>query len=268
MRNKGLIIATIISGLIACGFVIYVCCDSDLKRDRNKRTEQYAYEKAINQHTEYAYYEYLKKFPDGRHAKDIEGRKAKLLEKREKDAFNRAKERNSESAWEDFLKSYPNGKYAQDARYAIQELKEMARYTENSLSHGSQPYAKWYGQNSSCDEWGCSEIRVTAPASSDVVVLIKRNNRDGRVVRHAYISAGRTYTFELPNGTYQTFFYYGRGWYPNKAMDGGVRGGFLKGEVFSKDDPQYLENNVLSYVLQLQKNGNFSTKSSSEGEMF
>ena len=93
---------------------------------------------------------------------------------------------------------------------------------------------------------------------------------NGRVAGHKYIKAGNTATIYLRNGNYyQTFFYYGKGWYPDKQMNGKVRGGFLKGEAFSKDGtPSYLENQILTYELTLQANGNFQTSSSSEGEMF
>ena len=68
--------------------------------------------------------------------------------------------------------------------------------------------------------------------------------------------------------TYQTFFYYGRGWNPNKVMKGGIKGGFIENEIFSKDNPQKIYSGVLSYILQLQQNGNFQTKGSNENEIF
>lgn len=85
-----------------------------------------------------------------------------------------------------------------------------------------------------------------------------------------YIKAHGTGTIHVKNGIrYQTFFYYGNGWYPGKEMSGGVKGGFVKDEAFSKDgSPSYMEDNVLSYTLTLSTNGNFNTSSSSEGEMF
>ena len=52
-------------------------------------------------------------------------------------------------------------------------------------------------------------------------------------------------------------------------MNGQVRGGFIKNEAFSKDGtPITLENEIITYELVLQENGNFQTSSSSEGEMF
>lgn len=145
---------------------------------------------------------------------------------------------------------------------------EDLNYIDNSLATGSTPYKDCYGANYKCPYEQCSGIQVTAPSESDIVVIIKKNNQDGKVVQHGYIRAGRTYTFDIPDGTYQTFFYYGKGWNPNKDMGNGVKGGFVKDEIFSKDNPQLIESAVLSYVLQLQRNGNFQTKSSNRREMF
>ena len=99
-------------------------------------------------------------------------------------------------------------------------------------------------------------------------MIIKRNNQNGKVVAHGYIRSGATYQFDIPDGTYQTFFYYGEGWNPNKEMKGGIKGGFVKDEIFSKDNPQEICNAVLTYVLQLQRDGNFQTKGSSPDEAF
>lgn len=266
MKNKGLIITTIIFGLATAGFVIYVCCDSNLKKERAIRTEQYAYEKALNGRSEVAYYEYLIKFPDGKHAKDIERRRERLLEKREKEAFDDAKKRDTETAWKDFLTRHPNGKYASDARRNLQEVQERAKWLDNSLSNGSQPYSKWYGRNRSCEGRGCSEITVCAPSNSDVVVMIKNSN--DKVVRHAYICAGRSYTFEVPNGTYQPYYYYGKGWYPNKEMAKGMKGGFLQNEQRSYSKPESLYHEALTISLQLTSHGNLHTHPCSESDMF
>jgi hypothetical protein len=166
-----------------------------------------------------------------------------------------------------------SARVAEEAR--ILEAKERIeqelynKYINNSLSSGATPYKSCFGGNSSCTEWGCSEIKVTTPRSSDVVVTIKR---DGKVVRHAYINANSTFTFQIPNGTYQPFFYYGNGWNPEKKVESStcqnLKGGFIEGEVFGKDIPQSLNNNVLTYELILQQSGNFSTKPSSSIEAF
>lgn len=145
---------------------------------------------------------------------------------------------------------------------------DEVKYFSNSLNTGDTPYVKPYGKNYNCSNNQCSGIKVTAPKESDIVVVIKRNNKEGKVISHGYIKAHETYQFDIPSGTYQIFFYYGKGWNPEKEMGNGIRGGFVKDEVFSKDKPQKINNAVLSYVLQLQKNGNFSTQSSNRSEMF
>jgi len=137
------------------------------------------------------------------------------------------------------------------------------RYISNSLRTGATPYSKYYGGNSSCNDYGCSKIKVIT-SNSDVIVTIKKNDK---VVRHAFIQAGDSYIFSFPNGTYQAFFYYGKGWNPEKEMKGGeMKGGFITNEDFGKDDPQSLNNNVLTYELIMQENGNFSTRPSNPEE--
>lgn len=145
---------------------------------------------------------------------------------------------------------------------------EDEQYLDNSLPTGTQPYKDFYGSSYECHRNQCSAIEVTAPINSDIVVIIKRNNDNGEVISHAYIEAGDKYTFDLPNGVFQPFFYYGEGWNPEKEMGNGVTGGFVHDESFSKDTPQRIEDCVLSYVLQLRKDGNFQTKSSNRSEMF
>jgi hypothetical protein len=137
------------------------------------------------------------------------------------------------------------------------------KYMSNSLHTGAMPYSKYYRRNASCEGDGCSQIKVKT-SNSDVVITIKKN---GKVVRHAFIRAGDSYTFSFANGTYQAFFYYGEGWYPEKEMKGGkMKGGFISNEQFGKDDPQYLKNNVLTYELTVRQNGNFSTRPSNPEE--
>lgn len=154
--------------------------------------------------------------------------------------------------------------------YSVKEelSDEEKLYLDNSLNTGATPYSQYYGKNYKCPYEQCSGIRVTAPQESDIVVIIKCNNQNGKVVAHGYIRSGATYQFDIPDGSYQTFFYYGEGWNPNKTMKGGVKGGFVKDEIFSKDNPQEICSAVLTYVLQLQRDGNFQTKGSSPDEAF
>lgn len=191
--------------------------------------------------------------------------------------------------YEAFIARYPTSIHVSDARERIEVAKERQRqeeerarreeeqrqleyaYGNNSLANGSQPYAQWYGRNNYYDDYTPhSEIRVKAPYNSDVIAIVRYNNHNGNVAGHRYIKANHSATIYLRNGyNYQTFFYYGTGWYPDKEMKNGIKGGFIKGEVFSKDGTaSCLENEVLTYELTLQTNGNFQTSSSSEGEMF
>lgn len=135
-------------------------------------------------------------------------------------------------------------------------------YYSNSLSTGSSPYTS-YGA-SATDE---SQISVSTSASSncDVVVIVKSG---GEIARNAYIKAGGSYTFYIPNGRYQVFFYGGKGWNPNKSMPGGLTGGFVANESYSKDSPVDLNYQGLTYELIPQPNGNFSTQQSSANEIF
>ena len=106
---------------------------------------------------------------------------------------------------------------------------------------------------------------------NDDLVMIK--NSSDRVIRHAYIRARDRFTLNVPNGNHDVYFYYGTGWNPNKFMKattcGDLTGGFLSNEVVSKD-PSTLRiyNQVMTYTLTEQVNGNFSTTSSSKYEAF
>ncbi len=151
-----------------------------------------------------------------------------------------------------------------DEKLALEKEKRIYnKYINNSLPTGATPYLKQYGRNLTCNGYGCSKIKIST-SHSDVLAIIKKDNK---VVKHAFIRSNYNYSFSFPNGTYQAFFYYGKGWNPNKLMKKGkLKGGFISNEYFSKDYPQHLVNNILEYKLILQKNGNFSTKSSSESE--
>lgn len=141
-------------------------------------------------------------------------------------------------------------------------------YGDYALSTGATPYSGCYGANIAYDPSNCSHIEVNTPKNSDVLVMLKQ---DDEVVAHAYIRAGASYTFSLPHGSYQPFFYYGTGWYPEKEMSSapcaGLKGGFLNGETIGKDDPQSIRHQTLTYTLILQQNGNFQTQPSNLEEM-
>ena len=139
-------------------------------------------------------------------------------------------------------------------------IEEERPYIDNSLTTGKVPY--------SCKNVSGSQSTITVKtgaSENDVVVIIKTGDT---MVRNAYIVGGDSYTFNLPNGNYQVFFYGGKGWNPEKEMPNGDMGGFVANESFSKDEPVTLNHQGLEYELILQQNGNFSTEPSSASEMF
>jgi len=233
--------------------------------------ESSAWSYVSTQDSKELYYKYIEKYPYGSHVTDAKGAISVINRKAEMEsAYNSLMSNPTTSTCQNYLSDYPNSPHEKSVRNKLNELllEELEdTYGNNSLRTGATPYRSWYGGNYSNLYYNYSTIKVTAPYSSDVVVIIKHNNSDGRVASHGYIRAGGTLSFDLPNGRYQTFFYYGRGWYPNKQMSG-VTGGFLKDEIFSKADSEYLSDVELSYVLQLTTNGNFSTKTSNSNEIF
>lgn len=151
---------------------------------------------------------------------------------------------------------------------ANEAFEEQWKY--NSLSTGAMPYSYCYGSSNYCSEYSCSKISVITGGSNDVLVTIK--NVNGNVVRHGYINGGSSLTFNVPDGQYQVFFYSGNGWNPNKFMTtttcGSLRGGFVSGENFTKDNYISLYSQIMTYELILQENGNLSTQPSSMNEAF
>ena len=135
-------------------------------------------------------------------------------------------------------------------------------YKNNQLQNGSQPYANEMSLSGNGSE---IIVKTSSVSSSDLVVLLKKN---GYLVRNQYVRPGSYAHFYVPNGTYQIFFYNGKGWNPNKTMPNGKKGGFVLYESFSKDNPQTLEGHVLTYELIPQQNGNFQQRPSNANEVF
>lgn len=134
-------------------------------------------------------------------------------------------------------------------------------YLENRLVTGDIPYenVELLGSESTI------EVSTSANSECDVVVIVKHH---GQIVRNTYIAAGGSCTFHVPNGSYQVFFYGGKGWNPNKEMSDGCVGGFVANESFSKDSEVSLDYQGVEYELIPQQNGNFSTQQSNANEIF
>ena len=140
---------------------------------------------------------------------------------------------------------------------------------------GETPWENCFGKNASCQLYvengyyvGCSNIEVKTSPNSAVVVIVKRY---GKILKHAYISANNSHSIEVPDGTYQVFFYYGTKWNRYKKMDSdecySITGGFTSNEYVGKDDPISLTGQIMTYTLTQVNNGNFSQRSSSLKEV-
>lgn len=140
-------------------------------------------------------------------------------------------------------------------------------FAANAQYTGATPWENCYGKNASCKYVGCSDIKINTSSSSAIVAIVKKN---GNVVKHAYIAPSSNYTFELLDGIYQVFFYYGNVWDSNKVMKSSncssIRGGFKTQESVSKGDPITLKGNIMEYTLTRSTLGNFSPKSSNLDE--
>lgn len=241
--------------LLFCLLIMYASCESEAKKEQ--RLEQARIELEEEKQKEAVFQKEVAEYREQKRIAEEKASKEKLIrEEQELEELRIVRQKELEA-------------------HRIQEEKERKakalreKYIGNSLNTGATPYAYCYGGNKSCSDYGCSQIKVKTPYNSDVMVTIKRS---GVVYSHAYIKAGSQFTFDLPDGTYQPFFYYGKGWNPNKVMVktdcGTLKGGFIEEEVFGKDSPQRLSNSILSYELILQKNGNFSTQPSNPEEAF
>jgi hypothetical protein len=138
-------------------------------------------------------------------------------------------------------------------------------YASNSLYNGATPYKYCYGASNNGYP---SKVNIKS-GNSDVIVTIKK---EGKVYRHAYIKANSNYTFKLADGSYNVYFYYGKGWNPKKFMKntncGRLVGGFVSNVSVGKDMYLSLNNQYMTYTLTSVKNGNFSPKTSSINEAF
>lgn len=206
-------------------------------------------------------------FPNGKYTKKVA---AKKDDYRDYKAYENAVGKNTKQSYQQYLSSYPKGLYASRAKAKVKEFEEFDYYKTNSLSNGAQPYSAYYGRNYSYD-YGRAYVEVKASSASDVLVVVRYNNSNGRVAGHTYVKKNNRATiYLLPDYKYQVFFYYGTGWYPKKEMASGVKGGFLLNESFDKDgSSMYLGyGEGVTYTLTQVVNGNFSTSHSNANEFF
>ena len=229
-------------------------------------TETMDYYSAVSDNTVMSYVEFRDKYPQSKYLSNVEEKKSFL----EDGYFLRKKERNTILSYNEFLHAYPIGKHTVEAarlRDSLLQIElEIEKYGSNVLPQGCCPYDSVWGKNEKPKSKYNADIAVTAPIAFDMVAIVRQNNDSGRVVAHAYIQADSTYKFNVDNGRYQVFFYIGKGWNPNKNMSNGLKGGFVRNETYSKDNPVYLANEVIAYQLSMKRKKGY--KESSRVEIF
>lgn len=136
--------------------------------------------------------------------------------------------------------------YAQDAPNTTTD----EQYINNSLTTGSKPYSSYFGRAKTGDNY----IDIKTTAGSDYIVIVKRHSND-RYINHVYIRGGEKTRMYVPNGTFDIYFYSGKGWNPEKTV-GNLTGGFVSSESMQKDDPQKIVSAYLEYTLYPVANGN------------
>ena len=239
------------------GYVVAITCFKET-------VDYYA---ALRSNTVMEYVSFRDKYPESEYNPTINRKKSRL----EEYYFNRKHKRNTVKAYNEFLHAFPNDKYTARAIFLrdslMQRESDIEKYGKNKLEHGATPYASYFGENRECTSKYNSDVQVTAPLAFDMVAVMKEKNEKGKVVCHAYICADSTYTFKVANGTYQMFFYIGKGWHPERLMEDTIRGGFVSYETYSKDTPVTLYNEVITYQLSM-KERNRSMAESSKEEVF
>lgn len=137
---------------------------------------------------------------------------------------------------------------------------EYETYIDNQLPTGSKPYKKYYRSRT-------GENYLDFNTSGNDYVIIVRDCATNDVVNHIYIRANDKGRLYLPNGTYNIYFYGGKGWNPN-MKNGNVEGGFVSGGQIQKDGPIVLEDSYGEYTLYPVRNGNLQLQDASESEVF
>lgn len=148
-------------------------------------------------------------------------------------------------------------------------------YRNNSLTTGAKPYASYLGKAKT----GQHRISFKTSGPSDYIVIVKRSSNDA-YINHIYIKGGDNATLNVPSGTYDIYFYSGRGWNPNKQT-GRFTGGFVENEVMQKDGPQafkvqeitkddgtYISYQGGQYTLYPVTNGNLVLQSADINNVF
>jgi len=137
-------------------------------------------------------------------------------------------------------------------------------YKNNSLKTGSKPYASSFGKAQTGTNY--FYFKTSESDDKDFVIIVRRS-RDNRYVNHTYIKGGETAQINVPDGTYNVYFYSGKGWNPNKVIGERV-GGFVDDETLQKDGPVKLFSAYMEYTLFPVFYGNLRLENASKKEAF
>lgn len=214
-------------------------------------TETMDYYAAVSDNTVTSYVSFRDKYPESRYISALNQKKALL----EESYFERKRKKDDLRAYNEFLHAFPADVYTAEAtrlRDSILQIEsDFEKWGKNSLEMGEEPYKAYWGGSSKGKSKYNSDIVVQAPVAFDMVAIVREKNEEGKVFAHAYVKADSTYTIKVDNGTYQLFFYIGKGWNPTKKM-GDKLGGFVRNETYSKDEPVNLANEVINYKLSMK----------------
>ena len=131
-------------------------------------------------------------------------------------------------------------------------------YINNQLRTGAKPYKDFYRSRT-----GSNYLDFNT-SGCDYVIIV-RDYETSEVVNHIYVRADDRGRLYLPNGTYNIFFYGGKGWNPNME-NGNVTGGFVSGGDIQKDGPVELYNQYGEYTLYPVQNGNLELQGATKNE--
>lgn len=131
-------------------------------------------------------------------------------------------------------------------------------YIDNQLKTGAKPYKNFYRSRTGSNY-------LDFKTSGNDYVIIVRDYETSEVVNHIYVRADDRGRLYLPDGTYNIYFYGGKGWNPYME-NGNVTGGFVSGGHIQKDGPVELYNQYGEYTLYPVQNGNLQLQGATKGE--
>ena len=135
---------------------------------------------------------------------------------------------------------------------------DYGTYIDNQLKTGSKPYRKYYKSRTGSNYLDFKTLE-------NDYIIIARDYNTSKVINHIYIRSNDHGRLHLPNGTYNIYFYGGKGWNPNME-NGNVTGGFVSGGHIQKDGPVDLYDQYIEYTLYPVQNGNLQLQSATEDE--